>query len=138
VEGVARLHELLDTDEPAALTAKAFIEPRRLANLGSILKEAIMNALKYAFGNASGKIVCAFSREGDRCVPSDYDNAGGLGTCEFGLGLRLMAGLAEQLNGALQIHALEPGTLLAGSFPDGSAVGAATLGSSALRTAGAH
>jgi two-component sensor histidine kinase len=96
VEGMARLHDLLDREESAGPCASAFLssivdaarqafdgktdiellvdddlalEPRQMANLGSILHEAIMNASKHAFADGStGRVICPgpVSPVGDR------------------------------------------------------------------------
>ncbi|MET1056035.1 MAG: histidine kinase dimerization/phosphoacceptor domain -containing protein [Pedobacter sp.] len=89
--------------------------------LGLILNEAVSNCIKYAFpGNVEGKIYISFVIDDDRCTLKISDNGIGLlPDFDFSemksLGMSLMVGLAEQLNGILSIRN-EDGVVLEISF----------------------
>lgn len=77
--------------------------------LGLILNEAISNAIKYAFPEGKGKVHISFlSFEDDRCELKIADNGVGLPD-DFkpenseSLGMSLMTGLTEQLNGQIKM-----------------------------------
>jgi two-component sensor histidine kinase len=90
--------------------------------IGLILNEAITNSIKYAFPyNRSGVITIVFSRaSGDYCFLSIADNGIGIpdhfaNKKDGSLGMSLMAGLSEELEGDFAIEN-ENGTLIKLSF----------------------
>ncbi len=91
--------------------------------IGLILNEAITNSLKYAFpGGREGevRVSCTKASEDDILLSIADDGIGlpmefGIDTVET-FGFRLMKGLAEDLEGSLQVHS-ECGTTLQVLFP---------------------
>lgn len=79
--------------------------------LGLILNEAITNAIKYAFpGRSNGGIEISLKQSGDNCILLTVaDNGVGV-TADFNiaktssLGIRLMKGLSEDINGTFDIE----------------------------------
>lgn len=82
--------------------------------LGLILNEAITNAIKYAFREGEkGKVVILFKKQtNNTCLLKIVDNGIGL-PVDFStettesLGMSLMRGLSEQLDGSLEVHSDE-------------------------------
>lgn len=79
--------------------------------LGLILNEAITNAIKYAFGeNQKGRVLISLKKQNsDTCILRIADNGKGL-PVDFStettesLGMSLMRGLSEQLDGRFEVR----------------------------------
>lgn len=91
--------------------------------LGLILNEAISNALKYAFPDGKrGTITVRLKMEDDTCTLHISDNGVGISdtdklTQTGSLGMSLMYGLADQLDGNFDISDNAPGVSITLTFP---------------------
>lgn len=81
-----------------------------------IINEAVSNTIKYA-GATSSIIRIGFTA--NRCIFSVSDNGAGfdMKKINFGLGLRSMDARIEKLNGSIEVHTSQNGTVISGSFP---------------------
>ncbi|MFT3730191.1 MAG: DUF4118 domain-containing protein [Hyphomicrobium sp.] len=87
--------------------------------LGLIINELVTNAGKHAFpGQRSGTIAINFRREGDTYKLVVADNGVGNGdVSNGGIGNRLMAMLAAQLNSKLEFQPMSPGVAVVVTIP---------------------
>jgi two-component sensor histidine kinase len=92
--------------------------------LGLILNEAISNSLKYAFPEGrKGRITVSLKMDDDNnCHLSISDNGVGIKDLHDALesdslGMRLMQGLSEQLDGSFVLRNNHPGVLISITFP---------------------
>jgi two-component sensor histidine kinase/tetratricopeptide (TPR) repeat protein len=103
---------------------KIDLEVIQAVPLGLILNEAISNSLKYAFPEGGkGTITVRLKMEDDKnCQLSISDNGIGIQDPEAALesdslGMRLMQGLSEQLDGEFELRNNYPGVLICVAFP---------------------
>lgn len=86
--------------------ADVTVDVTTATSLGMIVNEAVTNALKYAYvDRSSGRLRVQLSASGDRWLLLINDDGPGFVQAprEGSLGMRLMKGLARQLNGRLTI-----------------------------------
>lgn len=103
---------------------KIELEVVQAVPLGLILNEAISNSLKYAFpAGGKGSITVRLKMEDDKnCRLSISDDGIGIQDPEKALesdslGMRLMQGLSEQLDGGFELRDNQPGVLICVTFP---------------------
>jgi two-component sensor histidine kinase len=119
------IHELIDCLKDSFHTGHRIwfnldIEPVSLnvshcIPLGLILNEAITNAIKHAFpGKQEGRIEISLQRVGqDRLLLAVKDNGVGMAAgVAPNMGMKLMRGLGEDLDGVFQVNGKEGTTLL--------------------------
>lgn len=94
------------------------VAERQVVPLGLIVNEFVTNSLKHAFGAAGGRIGVELTAvDGGGVRLTLWDNGGGMPPQRGdGMGLRLIAGLARQINGDAAWDA-GPGTRLVVTFP---------------------
>ncbi|MBO9729837.1 MAG: tetratricopeptide repeat protein [Chitinophaga sp.] len=98
--------------------------------LGLILNEAVSNSIKYAFPeDRKGTVTIIFNKDSyGYCALSIADNGVGFGRAKpeesTSLGMSLMKGLAEQLNGTFHLKSNEDGVLIQVRFLIGSFINA--------------
>lgn len=117
-------HEAGDNKEFIVDCEHIELEVVQAMPLGLILNEAISNSLKYAFPNGEkGTITVSLKMGEDKnCLLSISDNGVGIGnlneTLESdSLGMRLMQGLSEQLDGVFSLVDNYPGVRIGVTFP---------------------
>jgi two-component sensor histidine kinase len=92
----------------------------RAVPAGLVVNELITNSIKYAFGNSAGKIRIKFALVGNSsegCVSVEDDGSGMDIPPKKGLGLTLVEGLAQQIQGRIQFVAVESGSRTILCFP---------------------
>lgn len=98
----------------------ASISIDRAVPAGLIVNELVTNAVKYAFGNAGGRITIRFaltSNASEACITVE-DNGKGMDVPpKKGMGLTLIEGLAQQIQGRIDYVAVETGTKAVFCFP---------------------
>jgi two-component sensor histidine kinase len=100
--------------------------PDTAVALGIIAAELILNALKHAYPGGSGGPVKVSLRAGASKAELiiEDDGIGGLDDAKNGrrrgLGQRIIAGMAEKLNGSFRYEPLHPGTRAILTFPAGN------------------
>jgi two-component sensor histidine kinase len=101
------------------------ISPDAAVSIGIITTELILNALKHAYPNGRGQVrILLHPRESEIDLMVEDD---GVGTQDDppekkkrrGLGQRIIAGMAEKLEGALRYEKLSPGRRAVLTFPVG-------------------
>jgi len=112
----ARLHhkgiELVFVECPLLLNAS------RCWRLGMIVSELITNASRHAFGDRGGVIEVELRNRGDfyaECLVTD--NGTGSQNVQSGQGTRIVAALADSLNGKIELQFGARGTVAMVSFP---------------------
>jgi two-component sensor histidine kinase len=95
----------------------------RAVPAGLVVNELVTNALKYAFGNSSGHIRVHFgitSNRSEACV-SVEDNGTGMNNLppKKGLGLTLVEGFAQQIQGRVEYAKVDVGSKVVLCFPVG-------------------
>ena len=109
-------------ESPVAIAVEAdelLLSSEQAVPLAIIANELVTNCLKYAFpDNRAGLIAVAF-RAGERLELTVTDNGIGLNGAPrpSGLGSRIVAMLAQQLNGSLSYQQLAPGCRVVFSAP---------------------
>jgi two-component sensor histidine kinase/putative methionine-R-sulfoxide reductase with GAF domain len=97
-----------------------FLPLDRAVAAGLIVNELVTNAHKHAFGESGGIIRVSFSVASEiaEALLTVEDDGRGMGPRrEGGLGLQLIAGLTDQLNGHFSQEAIERGTRIDIRFP---------------------
>ena len=92
----------------------------RAVPAGLIVSELCTNSLKYAFNDLGGVVRVDFSADpdlGEGCIMVEDDGRGMGPPREGGLGLTLIASLAQQMNGRVEHDAVEKGTRTRVCFP---------------------
>jgi two-component sensor histidine kinase len=101
--------------------AQALMPLDRAVPAGLVVNELVTNSMKYAFGNAGGRIRVTFatvSYSSEACVSVEDDGKGlELPPPKRGLGLRLVEGLARQLGGRIEHVKVDVGTRTVLCFP---------------------
>ncbi len=95
----------------------------RAVPAGLVVNELVTNALKYAFANAGGRIRVHFgiiSNQNEACV-SVEDNGKGMNELppKKGLGLTLVEGFAQQIQGRVEYAKVDTGSKVVLCFPVG-------------------
>ncbi|MBT3072106.1 response regulator [Rhodomicrobium sp. Az07] len=104
------------------------ISPDAAVSVGIVTTELILNALKHAYPNGHGQVrVIIRLRETEIDLVVEDDGVGTRDdppekTRRRGLGQRIIAGMAEKLEGALRYEKLSPGTRAVLTFPLGEHV----------------
>ncbi len=98
------------------------LETSRVINLGLIVTELLNNAIKYAFTglHKSRLIQVSLEKHQEQCVLSVTDNGKGYDTQKTekdSLGLSIVKGLVEQIDGGLNIASGHEGTNVTVTFP---------------------
>jgi two-component sensor histidine kinase len=92
----------------------------RAVPAGLVVNELVTNSIKYAFGNGGGNIRVTFrviNNSSEGCVAVEDDGKGMGVPPKKGLGLTLVEGFAQQLQGRLQIPEVEAGSRVILCFP---------------------
>jgi two-component sensor histidine kinase len=92
----------------------------RAVPAGLVVNELVTNALKYAFDNAGGRIRVHFgiiSNRSEACVSVEDDGRGMNMPSKKGLGLTLVEGFAQQIQGRVEYAKIEVGTKVILCFP---------------------
>lgn len=117
-------HEAGDNKEFIVDCEHIELEVVQAVPLGLILNEAISNSLKYAFPNGKKGTITVSLKMGDdkNCQLSISDNGIGIGDLNEALqsdslGMRLMQGLSEQLDGVFSLVDNCPGVRIGVTFP---------------------
>jgi len=97
------------------VTGGGVVASRVSINLGLIVTELVINALKHAFpGHRPGKIVIAFEDRGPNWTLSVSDDGVGMPTdpslIRSGLGTSIVQALAKQLEATVEVASAGPGT----------------------------
>jgi len=100
------------------------ISPDAAVAIGIITTELILNALKHAYPNGRGQVrILLHPRESEIDLVVEDDGVGTENPLEKknrrGLGQRIIAGMAEKLDGALRYEMLSPGIRAVLTFPIG-------------------
>jgi len=116
--------EVADNVEFIVESGHITLEVIQAVPLGLILNEAISNSLKYAFPDRrKGTITVRLKMQDDKhCMLCISDNGVGMKHCEDvpegdSLGMSLMRGLSEQLDGSFVLQNNCPGLLIEITFP---------------------
>jgi two-component sensor histidine kinase len=100
--------------------SRATLPLDRAVPAGLIVSELCTNSLKYAFNDLGGVIRVEFSADpdlGEGCIAVEDDGKGMGPAREGGLGLTLIASLAQQMNGRVEHDEVEKGTRTRVCFP---------------------
>jgi two-component sensor histidine kinase/putative methionine-R-sulfoxide reductase with GAF domain len=92
----------------------------RAVPAGLVVNELVTNSIKYAFGNGGGNIRVTFhviNNSSEGCVAVEDNGKGMSGPPKKGLGLTLVEGFAQQLQGRLQFPEVETGSRVILCFP---------------------
>jgi two-component sensor histidine kinase len=87
---------------------------------GLVVNELVTNAIKYAFGNNGGNIRVRFrviSNASEGCVTVEDDGRGMSVPPDKGLGLSLVEGFAQQIQGRVEYAKVETGSRIVMCFP---------------------
>jgi two-component sensor histidine kinase len=110
-------HETIRIEVDAA---QAIIPLDRAVPAGLVVNELITNSIKYAFGNACGKIrvvLKTVSNASEASVCIEDDGKGMELPPKRGLGLRLVEGFAQQLGGRVEYVKVDTGSRTVLCFP---------------------
>ncbi len=96
--------------------------PDSAVAIGIVATELVLNALKHAYPNGRGQVrVILKARDSEIDLFVEDDGIGGMDQLEekrrSGLGQRIIAGMADKLEGALRYETLSPGTRAIMTFP---------------------
>ncbi len=99
--------------------------PNSAVAIGIVATELVLNALKHAYPNGQGQVRVALrASAADVSLTVEDDGIGGIDQIEIksrcGLGQRIIAGMAEKLEGSLRYEELAPGTRATLTIPIGS------------------
>jgi two-component sensor histidine kinase/putative methionine-R-sulfoxide reductase with GAF domain len=100
--------------------AEAALPIDRAVPAGLVVNELVTNSLKYAFGNSGGRIRVHFtttSHRSEACVTVQDDGKGMDLPPKKGLGLSLVEGFAQQIQGRVQFVPVETGSKIVLCFP---------------------
>lgn len=97
----------------------------RAISIGLILTELVINANKYAYGGASGRLQVTLAGNGNSFRLTVADNGTGRGATSDGFGSRMLDVLVRQLGGTLEFGDNQPGTRATLSAPIKVASGSA-------------
>jgi two-component sensor histidine kinase len=92
----------------------------RAVPAGLVVNELVTNSIKYAFGNAGGHIKVHFgmvSNSSEGCLSVQDDGKGMSSPPRKGLGLTLVDGFAQQIQGRIKLEKVETGTRTVLCFP---------------------
>jgi two-component sensor histidine kinase len=92
----------------------------RAVPAGLVVNELVTNSIKYAFGNSTGNIKIRFTLIGNSsegCVSVEDDGGGMDIPPKKGLGLTLVEGLAQQIQGRIEFVPVETGSRTILCFP---------------------
>jgi two-component sensor histidine kinase len=91
----------------------------RAVPAGLIVNELVTNSIKYAFGNSGGHITVQMTAGSgsEVCVSVEDDGRGMELPPKPGLGLKLVEGLAQQIQGRVQYEKVETGSRTVLCFP---------------------
>jgi two-component sensor histidine kinase len=99
---------------------RASIPIDRAVPAGLIVNELVTNSIKYAFGNGGGRIAVRFALESNAtegCISVSDDGKGMEIPPKRGLGLTLVEGLSQQLQGRIDYVKVESGSKAVLCFP---------------------
>lgn len=127
VEFAGYLHSLCANIDPQrpGITMEVDAEPAqipidRAVPAGLVVNELVTNSIKYAFGNNIGHIKIKFalvSNSSEGCVSVEDDGRGMDLPPEKGLGLTLVEGFAQQIQGRIEFVQVESGSRTIFCFP---------------------
>jgi len=92
----------------------------RAVPAGLVVNELVTNSIKYAFGNDGGRITIRFQMIGnssEACIVVEDDGKGMKLPPKKGLGLSLVEGFAQQIQGRLEFVDVERGARTRLCFP---------------------
>jgi two-component sensor histidine kinase len=92
----------------------------RAVSAGLVVNELVTNSIKYAFGNRAGRIRIGFkviSNASEACVSVEDDGRGIEIPPKKGLGLTLVEGFAQQIQGRVTFEKVEVGSRTVLCFP---------------------
>jgi two-component sensor histidine kinase len=92
----------------------------RAVPAGLVVNELVTNSIKYAFGNRGGRITVRFtpiSNASEACVSVEDDGIGMTIPPRKGLGLSLVDGFAQQIQGRVSYEKVETGSRAILCFP---------------------
>jgi two-component sensor histidine kinase len=92
----------------------------RAVRAGLVVNELVTNSIKYAFGNRGGRIAVRFapiSNASEACVSVEDDGIGMAIPPKKGLGLSLVDGFAQQIQGRVSYEKVETGSRIVLCFP---------------------
>jgi two-component sensor histidine kinase len=92
----------------------------RAVPAGLVVNELVTNSIKYAFGNEGGRIWIRFrmiSNSSEACVTVEDDGRGMDVPPKKGLGLTLIEGFAQQIQGSVEFIKLDKGSRAVLCFP---------------------
>ena len=97
--------------------APVLLSTDRAVTLGLLLTEMLINANKHAYNGAPGPITVELREDRTHLRLSVSDKGTGIAAAKEGFGSRIMAGLVEQLHGAVARSDNAPGLRVAISIP---------------------
>jgi two-component sensor histidine kinase len=92
----------------------------RAVPAGLVVNELVTNSIKYAFGNSGGHIRIQFStvsNASEGCIMVEDDGKGMELTPKKGLGLTLVEGFAQQIQGRVKFVKVDAGSRTVLCFP---------------------
>jgi two-component sensor histidine kinase/putative methionine-R-sulfoxide reductase with GAF domain len=92
----------------------------RAVPAGLVVNELVTNSFKYAFGNSGGQIKVRFaagSHQSEACITVEDDGKGLKLPPKKGLGLTLVEGFAQQIQGRIEYVPVETGCKIIFCFP---------------------
>jgi two-component sensor histidine kinase len=121
------LHSLCGNIDPQQPNVKIEVEAERTnipidraVPAGLVVNELVTNSLKYAFGNDGGTIRVTFaltSNGSEACLTVEDDGKGVDVPPQKGIGLSLVEGFAQQIQGRVEYQKVETGTRIVLYFP---------------------
>jgi two-component sensor histidine kinase len=99
---------------------RAVIPIDRAVPAGLVVNELVTNSFKYAFGNSGGQIKVRFatgSHQSEACITVEDDGKGLELPPKKGLGLTLVEGFAQQIQGRIEYVPVETGCKIIFCFP---------------------
>lgn len=90
--------------------APAMLLNERAVALGLVVTELVINANKYAYGGAPGRLRVTLTQDGNRLRLIVADEGVGRGPARKGFGSRIIEALVGQLHGTLEYQDARPGT----------------------------
>ena len=99
---------------------RATIPLDRAIPAGLVVNELVTNSFKYAFGNGGGRIKVRFatrSHQSEACITVEDDGSGLDLPPQKGLGLTLVEGFAQQIQGQVEYVRVETGCKIVFRFP---------------------
>jgi two-component sensor histidine kinase len=87
---------------------------------GLVVNELVTNSIKYAFGNAGGRIRVQFaktSNSSEGCITVEDDGEGIAIPPKKGVGLTLVESFAQQIQGRIEYVGTDGGTRIILRFP---------------------